>query len=225
MYQLLTLSHLQIIQLLQVISAPFCIFKQIVSGHWNNHLVHAQKMHIFVGWKKSNKLISFVQSISKMYMDSAVLVWNGNGKEGSNAIQEFLVQLPRSTHALYTVDCQPFFGNYSNVLFFDLKNDCPSFEKILINLIQANWKIILLYYFTGHSGTDQVTILVTVSGYIRFHTEVKKRRNFNQNFILTALDDKWKIVSDCFRTQESINVWVLLKLMVQIINVKLLCIG
>ena len=43
----------------------------------------------------------------------------------------------------------------------------------------------------------QTTILVTVEGTVSFNNE--KPNYFNQNFMLTAVDNMWKIASDCFR--------------------------
>jgi len=43
----------------------------------------------------------------------------------------------------------------------------------------------------------RTTVLVTVEGTVSFNNE--KPRYFNQNFMLTAVDNVWKIASDCFR--------------------------
>ncbi|XP_066985272.1 NTF2-related export protein [Macrobrachium rosenbergii] len=46
---------------------------------------------------------------------------------------------------------------------------------------------------------SQATILVTTAGFVVF----KNRKSpFQQSFILTAKDDKWKLVSDVFRFQD-----------------------
>ncbi|CAG0885132.1 unnamed protein product, partial [Cyprideis torosa] len=47
----------------------------------------------------------------------------------------------------------------------------------------------------------QKTILLTCAGNIRFGDDGVDR-SFNQAFLITAVDDKWKIVSDDFRIQE-----------------------
>ena len=44
---------------------------------------------------------------------------------------------------------------------------------------------------------SQTTVLVTVEGTVSFNSE--KPEFFNQNFMLTAVDNVWKIASDCFR--------------------------
>ncbi|XP_012285182.1 NTF2-related export protein [Orussus abietinus] len=100
--------------------------------------------------------------ISRLYLDSAILIWNGNGVEGKDQIQKFLMDLPSSTHSIVTLDAQP---------------------------------------ITGPAVADQLTFLVKVSGQAKYKD--KPSKPFNQNFLITAVGDKWKIVSDCFRMQEA----------------------
>ncbi|CAM1154318.1 NXT2 (predicted) [Pycnogonum litorale] len=45
--------------------------------------------------------------LSKMYSDEAVLIWNGNGVKGKEAINKFLEELPSSEHSLQCLDAQP----------------------------------------------------------------------------------------------------------------------
>lgn len=45
--------------------------------------------------------------MSKLYLDSGVLVWNGNGSSGKDAIQKYFLDLPPSEHTLLTLDAQP----------------------------------------------------------------------------------------------------------------------
>lgn len=45
--------------------------------------------------------------ISKLYLDTGLLVWNGNGINGNEKIQKFLMDLPASSHNLKTLDAQP----------------------------------------------------------------------------------------------------------------------
>ncbi|KAK7086897.1 NTF2-related export protein 2 [Halocaridina rubra] len=50
---------------------------------------------------------------------------------------------------------------------------------------------------------QQSTILVTTAGFVLF----KDRKSpFQQSFLLTAKEDKWKVVSDIFRFQDQITV-------------------
>lgn len=59
-------------------------------------------------------------------------------------------------------------------------------------------------FVPGPAVADQLTFLVKVSGQVKY--QEKTNRPFNQNFLITAMADKWKIVSDCFRLQETLNV-------------------
>lgn len=99
--------------------------------------------------------------ISRLYLDTATLIWNGNGIEGKDNIQKFWTDLPVSVHNVYTLDAQP---------------------------------------ITGPDMTDQLTFLVKVGGQVKY--DDKTSRPFNQSFLIAAMGDKWKIVSDCFRVQE-----------------------
>jgi NTF2-related export protein 1/2 len=48
--------------------------------------------------------------MSRYYMDSGVLVWNGNGTVGKDLIQKFFESLPPSEHTLTSLDSQPVLG-------------------------------------------------------------------------------------------------------------------
>lgn len=50
---------------------------------------------------------------------------------------------------------------------------------------------------------DAVTLLIQAAGSVHFGTSETKP--FQQTFLITAVGDKWKIVSDCFRLQEPIE--------------------
>ncbi|XP_070151755.1 NTF2-related export protein isoform X1 [Polyergus mexicanus] len=101
--------------------------------------------------------------ISRMYMETATLMWNGNGVVGKDNIQKFWTDLPSSEHTVTTLDAQPITGK------------CPEVA-------------------------NQLTFLVKVGGQVKY--EEKSPKPFNQTFLITAMGDKWKIVSDCFRMQE-----------------------
>lgn len=45
-------------------------------------------------------------------MDTATLIWNGNGIEGKDNIQKFWTDLPPSDHSVFTLDAQPITGKY-----------------------------------------------------------------------------------------------------------------
>lgn len=49
--------------------------------------------------------------MARLYLDSAILIWNGNGIEGKDQIQNFWTELPSSEHSVITLDAQPITGN------------------------------------------------------------------------------------------------------------------
>ncbi|CAH0546640.1 unnamed protein product [Brassicogethes aeneus] len=99
--------------------------------------------------------------MSRLYLDSGLLSWNGNGVTGNETIQKFVIELPPSEHTVQTLDAQPILDNVVN---------------------------------------GQLTFMIQASGIVKYQQNSAK--NFQQNFIITAQGDKWKIVSDCFRLQE-----------------------
>ena len=52
--------------------------------------------------------------MSRLYMDTAILIWNGNGIEGKDQIQNFWTELPSSDHSVITLDAQPITGMHFN---------------------------------------------------------------------------------------------------------------
>lgn len=51
--------------------------------------------------------------------------------------------------------------------------------------------------------SGQLTFMIQASGTVRYQDKTPK--TFQQNFVVTAQGDKWKIVSDCFRIQEPLT--------------------
>ncbi|XP_053130362.1 NTF2-related export protein 2 isoform X3 [Hemicordylus capensis] len=47
------------------------------------------------------------QVLTKLYLDTATLVWNGNAVSGSEALANFFAMLPSSEFQVSTCDCQP----------------------------------------------------------------------------------------------------------------------
>jgi len=50
--------------------------------------------------------------MSRYYLDTGVLVWNGNGTVGKDLIQKFFEGLPPTEHTLTSLDSQPVLGKY-----------------------------------------------------------------------------------------------------------------
>ncbi|TNN38105.1 NTF2-related export protein 2 [Liparis tanakae] len=47
------------------------------------------------------------QNLTRLYLDKATLVWNGNAVSGQDALNEFFESLPSSEFQVQTLDCQP----------------------------------------------------------------------------------------------------------------------
>lgn len=101
--------------------------------------------------------------MNRLYLDTGLFVWNGNGATGKDNIQKYFIELPTSEHTIFTLDAQP-----------------------VIDDAVAN----------------QITYLIQVGGTVRYQEQPTKP--FQQTFIITAQDDKWKIASDCYRLQDAI---------------------
>ncbi|KAM7000639.1 NTF2-related export protein 2 [Tautogolabrus adspersus] len=47
------------------------------------------------------------RNLTRLYLDKATLVWNGNAVSGQDALGEFFEALPSSEFQVQTLDCQP----------------------------------------------------------------------------------------------------------------------
>lgn len=50
------------------------------------------------------------QVLTRLYLDKATLVWNGNAVSGQEALNEFFEMLPSSEFQINVLDCQPVHG-------------------------------------------------------------------------------------------------------------------
>lgn len=123
-----------------------------------------KRRHVMPLFYINNVFINSLQLMSKLYLDSGLLAWNGNGITGNERIQKFFIDLPTSDHMISTLDAHPVLDSVVN---------------------------------------GQLTFMIQVSGTVRYQDKVPK--SFQQNFVITAQGDKWKIVSDCFRLQEPLS--------------------
>lgn len=48
--------------------------------------------------------------MSRLYVDDAFLIWNGNGVAGKEQIQSYWTELPATDHSVATLDAQPIMG-------------------------------------------------------------------------------------------------------------------
>ncbi|XP_026734606.1 NTF2-related export protein [Trichoplusia ni] len=91
---------------------------------------------------------------SKLYLDTGLLVWNGNGISGNDKIQKFLLDLPTSNHVLKTLDAQPIAETVvSNKLTYIIqacgevsyqndKSKKPFQQTFIIVAVDGKWKIV-----------------------------------------------------------------------------------
>lgn len=88
--------------------------------------------------------------ISKLYMDTGVLVWNGNGTTGDERIQKFILELPASEHVLNTLDAQP------------IVDSSISSQQTL--LIQVSGTVRYTDYQDKQEKSFQQTFMITAQG-------------------------------------------------------------
>lgn len=48
--------------------------------------------------------------MSRLYLDTGLLAWNGNGVTGNENILKFMIDLPPTDHIINTLDAQPILG-------------------------------------------------------------------------------------------------------------------
>uniref|UniRef100_A0A3P8WWZ0 Nuclear transport factor 2-like export factor 2 n=1 Tax=Cynoglossus semilaevis TaxID=244447 RepID=A0A3P8WWZ0_CYNSE len=53
------------------------------------------------------------RNLTRLYLDKATLVWNGNTVSGQDALGEFFESLPSSEFQVHTLDCQPVHGEWN----------------------------------------------------------------------------------------------------------------
>ncbi|KAK3932044.1 NTF2-related export protein [Frankliniella fusca] len=91
--------------------------------------------------------------LSRHYIDTAVLVWNGTGSVGKDQIQKFLEALPSSQHTVTSLDCQPVLeeavsGQFTLLIqaaghvHFGSGETKPFQQTFLITAAADKWKIV-----------------------------------------------------------------------------------
>ena len=143
--------------------------------------------------KDRNKLKTF-------YLENAQLVWNGNSVANLDNILTFLNALPSSTIELLCLDAQ----------VSDFATDCMDALStgLMIEIPCGGLEVITTVSISPYSSqpvddavTDKkTTMMVTAQGKIKFHG--RSFVAFNETFIMTENEQKWKIVSDIFRSQD-----------------------
>ncbi|KAJ8922375.1 hypothetical protein NQ315_004318 [Exocentrus adspersus] len=91
--------------------------------------------------------------MARLYLDTGLLAWNGNGITGSDNIQKFVIELPPTEHNINTLDAQPILDTaVSGQLTFMIQTSgtvkypdrAPkSFQQTFIVTAQGDkWKIV-----------------------------------------------------------------------------------
>ncbi|XP_048773994.1 NTF2-related export protein 2-like isoform X4 [Ostrea edulis] len=126
--------------------------------------------------------------LHKLYLDTATMVWNGNGLSGLDNIQKYLEGLPVSEHRMESLDCQPL----SDWTYYGMVSG-PSGQDTDETV---NSRILQLDKVSG----GQFSIIVKTYGTVKYQN--RKPKTFHQNFMLTSQNNLWKVVSDSFRFQD-----------------------
>lgn len=85
--------------------------------------------------------------MSRLYMDNAIAVWNGNGTTGKDDIQKFYQELPTTDHTITTLDAQP------------VIDESTSNQKTLLIMVSG------LFRIQGSSQKQfQQTFMITAQG-------------------------------------------------------------
>lgn len=91
--------------------------------------------------------------MSRLYLETGILTWNGNGINGSERIQKFYMDLPTSEHTISTLDAQPildtavngqlsFLIQVSGVVKYQERTPKTFQQSFLITAQGDKWKIV-----------------------------------------------------------------------------------
>ena len=120
--------------------------------------------------------------INTMYHENAVLAWNGNPVEGIGSIKSFMMEkLPKTNTFLNSLDAQP---------VHDSAVQGKTTVLVVVSVLCTSSTFLRLI---ENCNTYQV------SGTMKFGSTAPKP--FQQNFMLTDQDQKWKVVTDTYRSQ------------------------
>ncbi|XP_069748945.1 NTF2-related export protein 2 isoform X2 [Narcine bancroftii] len=75
------------------------------------------------------------RGLTKLYLDTATLVWNGNTISGHQALTEFFEMLPSSDFQVNMLDCQPVHGKFNTAdMSCQCCNSCNIFYYICASI-------------------------------------------------------------------------------------------
>lgn len=85
--------------------------------------------------------------MSRLYLDNAIAIWNGNGTTGKENIQKFFQDLPTTEHTITTLDSQP------------VIDESVSNQKTLLIMVSGMFRV------SNNPGKQfQQTFMVTAQG-------------------------------------------------------------
>lgn len=58
--------------------------------------------------------------MSRLYLDTGLFSYNGNGASGNEMIQKFVIELPPSEHMVVTLDAQPISGKLISIYYLTI---------------------------------------------------------------------------------------------------------
>ncbi|XP_048773993.1 NTF2-related export protein 2-like isoform X2 [Ostrea edulis] len=142
--------------------------------------------------------------LHKLYLDTATMVWNGNGLSGLDNIQKYLEGLPVSEHRMESLDCQPlsdwtYYGMVSGPSGQDTDETVNS-RILQLGTFDHNDERKMPILFQDKVSGGQFSIIVKTYGTVKYQN--RKPKTFHQNFMLTSQNNLWKVVSDSFRFQD-----------------------
>lgn len=90
--------------------------------------------------------------MSRLYLDTGLLAWNGNESIGNEKIQKYFQELPTSEHVVNTLDAQPIIDDsvggqptyliqVSGTVKFQANNSKPFQQTFMITAAGDKWKI------------------------------------------------------------------------------------
>lgn len=90
--------------------------------------------------------------MSRLYLDTGLLAWNGNESIGNEKIQKYFQELPTSEHVINTLDAQPIIDDsvggqptyliqVSGTVKFQANNSKPFQQTFMITAAADKWKI------------------------------------------------------------------------------------
>lgn len=123
-------------------------------------------------------------------------VWNGISNTGAENIENFLSQLPHSTHNVLSLDMQRLPGKKKINTYLYLKSTASDVKiHVFHKFVFSDY--ILKYFFFSDNTPDKRTFLIKTAGTVKFKDYINKQ--FFQTFFTTSVGGKYNISIDNYR--------------------------